>query len=49
MLPLILTNVDAHFAFEHSIGHTEFVVAEARPEELVCLTGCDAALAEPPT
>jgi broad specificity phosphatase PhoE len=22
MLPLILTNVDAHFAFEHSIGHT---------------------------
>lgn len=49
MLPLVLTNVDAHFAFEHPIGHTEFVVAEARTEGWVCLSWCDIALTESST
>jgi broad specificity phosphatase PhoE len=34
MLPLVLVNADLNFAIEHILGHTEYVVAEARPEGL---------------
>jgi broad specificity phosphatase PhoE len=49
MLPLVLTNVDAGFAFEHLIGHTEVIVAESRLEGLFCLSWCDIAKHQKPT
>ena len=40
MLPLVLANVDSDFA--HPSSNTGYVVAEMRPEGLVCLTWCEA-------
>ncbi len=37
MLPLVLANVSFFFALEHNIDTAEYVLAEARGEELVCL------------
>jgi probable phosphoglycerate mutase len=37
MLPLVITNIDDDFVYPHGIGHTEFIVAELRPEGFVCL------------
>jgi probable phosphoglycerate mutase len=36
MLPLVLTNIDDDFVNAHSIGHTEFVVAEVNDDRFVC-------------
>ena len=48
-LPNLLTNIDRTFAYEHiRFRNTDVVVAETRPEGLVCLTWCDIVLAEPP-
>ena len=41
MLPLVLGNVDFHFALEHQISNTGYVVAETRPEGMVCLAWCE--------
>jgi len=45
-LPILFRNMDHTVAFAHPPGNTDVVIAEARPEGLVCLTWCDAALAE---
>jgi broad specificity phosphatase PhoE len=45
MLPLVLTNVDFDFAFEHEITNTGAIVAELRPDGLVCTAWCDTAMA----
>ena len=37
MLPLILSNVDHSFTISHGIGNAEYVLAEQRQNELVCL------------
>ena len=37
MLPLILSNVDHEFATSHGIGNAEYVLAERRKGEWVCL------------
>jgi broad specificity phosphatase PhoE len=37
MLPLILSNVDHEFAVSHGIGNAEYVLAERRKSEWVCL------------
>lgn len=42
MLPLVLANVDSNFA--HPSSNTGYVVAETRPEGLVCLTWCETAI-----
>jgi probable phosphoglycerate mutase len=44
MLPLVLTDVDFDFAFAHGITNTGVVVAERRPEGLVCTAWCDTAM-----
>ena len=36
MLPEILTNIDHHFVRSHGIGHTQCIIAERLPDELVC-------------
>jgi broad specificity phosphatase PhoE len=41
MLPLILANIDFDFAIAHSIGNTEYVVAEMGTEGLTCVTWCE--------
>jgi len=41
MLPLVLTNIDFHFALIHSINNTGYIVAEARPDGLFCLAWCE--------
>ena len=44
-LPNLLTNIDRTFAYEHIyFRNTDVVIAEARPEGLVCLTWCDITL-----
>ena len=49
-LPMVLKNVDRAFVSAHlHIGNTEAIIAETRPEGLVCLTWCDIVLAEPLT
>jgi probable phosphoglycerate mutase len=37
MLPLILTNIADSFVRSHSLGHTDVVLAEQRPDGLTCL------------
>jgi broad specificity phosphatase PhoE len=37
MLPVILSNVDHPFATSHGLGNAEYVLAEQRGDELVCL------------
>jgi probable phosphoglycerate mutase len=37
MLPLILSNVNHSFAISHGIGNAEYILAEQRQNELVCL------------
>ena len=37
MLPLIMDNIDLHFAMRHPIGHTVAIVAKVRPAGLFCL------------
>lgn len=44
MLPLILRNVDFCFTLEHGIEHTEYVLAETRGGELVCMQWGDLVL-----
>jgi len=36
MLPLVLRNIDFRFSIEHGMSHTAAIVAELRPEGLVC-------------
>lgn len=36
MLPLVLTNIDRTFAHQQGIPHTASIVAELRPEGLIC-------------
>jgi len=49
-LPILLTNIDHTFAYEHiRFRNADVVIAETRPEGLVCLTWCDLVLAEPST
>jgi broad specificity phosphatase PhoE len=40
VLPLVLTNIDLAFPEEHPFPNTGYVVAETRPEGLVCLEWC---------
>jgi probable phosphoglycerate mutase len=44
MLPLVLINVDMDFALAHGISNTGAVIAEQRPEGLVCTAWCDTAM-----
>ncbi len=44
MLPLVLTSVDMDFALAHGISNTGAVIAELRPEGLVCTAWCDTAM-----
>jgi broad specificity phosphatase PhoE len=44
VLPTMLTNIDHVFAYRHHLGNTDVIIAEARPEGLVCLAWCDATL-----
>ena len=37
MLPLVLTNIDQQFVYEHGIGHTTRIIAESHPEGLKCV------------
>ena len=37
MLPLLLTNVDDLYVQSHGMGHTEYILAEGRGSDLVCL------------
>jgi hypothetical protein len=37
MLPLVLTNIDQQFVYEHGIGHTTCIIAESHPEGLQCV------------
>ena len=37
MLPLVLRNISFRYSLKHSMSHTAAVVAEMRPEGLVCL------------
>lgn len=46
VLPILFTNIDHTFVFAHPPGNTDVVIAEARPERLVCLAWCGAALAK---
>lgn len=43
-LPLVLTNVDHVFAMHHTMGNTDFIVAEGRAGGLVCLSWCGTSL-----
>lgn len=45
-LPILFRNLDHAAAFAHLPGNTDIIIAEARPEGLVCLTWCDAVLAD---
>ena len=40
MLPLVLANVDFHFAMDHAINNTGFVLAEENTGGLRCLSLC---------
>jgi broad specificity phosphatase PhoE len=40
MLPLVLTNIDAGFPDHHSFPNTGYVLAETRPQGLLCLEWC---------
>lgn len=46
MLSLVLDNVELAYAASHPVGYTEVVVAEARPEGLVCLEWCGTLMGE---
>jgi broad specificity phosphatase PhoE len=37
MLPLVLSNVDFSFSMDNTIGHTSYVLADLRGDDLVCL------------
>ncbi|MBN1936878.1 MAG: histidine phosphatase family protein [Anaerolineae bacterium] len=43
-LPLVLTNADHELAVHHSMGNTDFIVAEPRAEGLFCLSWCGTSL-----
>jgi broad specificity phosphatase PhoE len=45
-LPILFKNMDHAVAFTHPPGNTDVVIAEARPEGLVCLVWCGAVLAK---
>ncbi|MBN1966381.1 MAG: histidine phosphatase family protein [Anaerolineae bacterium] len=45
MLPLVLANITFEFAIAHGIGNTVPIVAEIRPEGLVCVAWGDMMLA----
>lgn len=36
MLPVVLQNIDHRFTMQHQLGNTDYVVAEAGPNGLVC-------------
>ena len=40
MLPELLTNIDADWAYPHPIGNTAYILAETSPEGLVCVEWC---------
>ena len=44
MLPLVLINVDMDFTLANGISNTGAVIAELRPEGLVCTSWCDTAM-----
>jgi probable phosphoglycerate mutase len=44
MLPLVLVNVDWDLALAQPIHNTGYVLAEARPEALVCISWCGMAI-----
>ncbi len=48
MLPLALANVDFGVVRERSIDHTEYVLAETRGDELVCVRWGEEAISTPP-
>ncbi len=45
MLPLLLSNVDHRFVLEHGLGHTDYVLAEVRGCETVCVRWGEVVLA----
>jgi hypothetical protein len=47
MLPLVLRNIDFRFSVERGLSHTAAMVAELRPEGLVCLTWGETVLGAP--
>jgi broad specificity phosphatase PhoE len=47
MLPLVLRNIDFRLSSEQGMGHTVVIVAELRPEGLVCVAWEDTVLGVP--
>ena len=46
MLPALVTNVDHAFALQHPFSNAGCVVAETRPEGLICLSWCGISIVE---
>ncbi len=44
MLPLVLVNIDVRFVIEHPVSYTGCIVAEFRPEGLICVEWCGTAV-----